>query len=170
MTQKNKNIVLIGVFIILVVLSYKYAISNTLQLKQEYKTLKQDAIAFNNMPLQLSSLKKKENYLDSLLNKYQLDEGSIQNSMLKTINTYAESKSLKVIDFIEPHSLVQNDITVKTYQFTLEGDYNSIISLIHQMEQNTKYGEIINLNFQKKKNYRTGRYFLQLQVLLKSFG
>ncbi|WP_418639259.1 hypothetical protein [Winogradskyella sp.] len=170
MTQKTKNILLIIVFFLVLIIAYKYAISNTLQLKSEYKTLKQDAVVFNNMPLQLSALKQREKYYDSLLTKYQMGESSMQNSMLKTINTYAEANKLKVIGFIEPHKIQQNDLIVNTYQFTLEGDYNAIITLIHQIEQKTKFGEVINLFFKKQKNYRNGKYYLQASVLLKSFG
>ena len=170
MTQKTKNILLVVGFFIVVVMAYKYAIANTLQLKTEYKTLQQEALVFDNMPLQLSSLKQRERYYDSLLTKYQLGESSMQNSMLNTINTYASAHQLKVIDFIEPHRIQHNDLTVNTYQFTLEGQYNAILSLIYQLEQHTKFGEIINLNFKKQKNYKTGKYYLQASVLLKSFG
>jgi len=170
MTQKTKNILLVVGFLLVVMIAYKYAIANTLQLKQEYKTLQQDALFFDNMPLQLSSLKQKEIYYDSLLTAYQLGESSMQNSMLSAINTFASSHKLKVVDFVEPHSIQQSDLKVNTYQFTLEGHYNAIIALVYQLEQHTKFGEIINLNFKKQKNYRTGRYYLQAHVLLRSFG
>jgi Tfp pilus assembly protein PilO len=170
MTQKTKNILLILGFLLTAVIAYEFAIVNTLRLKKEYKTLKQEAVVFDNMPAQLSSLKQREKYYDSLLTKYQLGESSMQNSMLRTINTYAEANKLKVIGFIEPHKIAQNDLTINTYQFTLEGDYNAIITLIHQLEQNTKFGEIINLNFKKLKNHKTGEFYLQAGVLLKSFG
>lgn len=170
MTQKSKNIVLVFGFFILVIIAYKFAIANTLQLKKEYGSLQKEALVFDNMPLRLSSLKQKERYYDSLLTEYQLRESSMQNSLLSAINAFADANQLKVIDFLEPHTIEQNDLTVNTYQFTLEGDYNAILSLVHQLEQHTKFGEIINLNFKKHKNYRTGRYYLQASVLLKSFG
>jgi Tfp pilus assembly protein PilO len=155
---------------ITVIIAYNYAFANTLQLKNEYNALKQEAIVFDNLPQQLSFLKQREKYYDSLLTKYQLNESSMQNSMLRTINTYAKAHNLIVVDFIEPHKIAQNDLTVNTYQFTLEGDYNAIITLIYQLEQQTKFGEIINLNFKKLKNYKTGKFYLQAGVLLKSFG
>jgi len=170
MTQKTKNIIIIVGFLLVVVIAYKFAFVKTFHLKNEYQTLKQGATVYDNLPLQLSSLKQREKYYDSLLTKYQLGESSMQNSMLKAINTYAETHKLKVIGFIEPHKITQNDLIVNTYQFTLEGDYNAIISLIYQIEQKTKFGEVINLNFKKQKNYRTGKYYLQASVLLKSFG
>ncbi|WP_299525256.1 type 4a pilus biogenesis protein PilO [Winogradskyella sp.] len=170
MTQKTKNIVLVTGFILVVIIAYKYAIANTFQLKREYKTLQQDALVFDNMPLQLSALKQKQRYYDSLLTAYRLGESSMQNSMLGAINTFASSNQLKVVDFVQPHKIEKNNLTVSTYQFTLEGNYNAIIELIYRLEQQTKFGEIINLSFKKQKNYRTGKYYLQASVLLRSFG
>ncbi|WP_299112268.1 type 4a pilus biogenesis protein PilO [uncultured Winogradskyella sp.] len=170
MTQKTKNILLVVGFFLLIIIAYNYAIANTLQLKNEYKTLQQEALAFDNMPLQLSALKQRKHYYDSLLTKYQLSESSMQNNMLSAINTFADANQLKVVDFIEPHKIIQNDLIVNTYQFTLEGNYNAILSLVYQLEQHTKFGEIINLNFKKQKNYKTGRFYLQAHVLLRNFG
>ena len=90
--------------------------------------------------------------------------------MLNTINSIAETKHIKVVDFIKPHKTVINSLTINTYQFTLEGSYNALLALIYQLEQHTKYGEIINLNFRKQKNYKTGKYYLQASILLRSYG
>lgn len=170
MTNKTKNIVLLSGFLLTLIVCYHLAISNTLELKKQYNSLKQEETLFKNTPKQLSLLKQKLRYYDSILSKYQLGGSSIQNNLLKTINEFAESDNLKVIEFVEPHVINQNDLTIKTYQFTVEGDFNAILKLIHKLEQQTKFGEIINLNFEKKKNFRTGKYYLQAKVLLKSFG
>jgi hypothetical protein len=170
MTNKTKNIGLILGFVIVLILSYQLAISKTIDLKKEYNELKHQETLFKNTPKQLSLLRQKEKYYDSLLTKYQLNGSSLHNNLLKTINSFAQTNNLKVSGFLEPHVLNQNDLTIKTYQFTLQGDFNAILKLTHILEQQTKFGEIINLHFEKKKNFRTGKYFLQAFVLLKSFG
>jgi Tfp pilus assembly protein PilO len=170
MTSKTKNILLLSGFFLTLIVCYRFAISNTLELKKQYKNLKQQEVFFNNTPKQLSLLKQKHRYYDSILSKYQLNGSSVQNSLLKTINEFATNNNLKVITFIEPHVIKQNDLTIKTYEFTVEGNFNAIIKLTHKLEQQTKLGEIINLHFEKKKNFRTGKYYLQTKILLKSFG
>ena len=170
MNKKNKNILLLSGFLLAMILCYRFAISNTLTLKKQYNSLKQQEALFINTPKRLSLLKQKQQYYDSLLTKHQLGGSSVQNSLLKTINTFTEENNLKVINFLEPHVTNQNDLIIKTYLFSLEGDYNAILKLTHKLEQETKFGEIINLHFEKKKNFRTGKYYLQAKVLLKSFG
>lgn len=170
MNSKQKNIILFVGFIAVLYICHVLAVSKTLEQKEQYNTLSKEVVLSKNAPKQLSLLKQKEIYHDSLLNKYQLDGSSIQNNLLKVINSYADANTLKVVSFLEPHIISQNDLTIKTYDFTLEGNYNDIIKLIYQLEQQTKFGEIINLHFEKKKNFRKGRYYLLARVLLKSFG
>ena len=170
MTKKTKNILLVLGFLLTLIICYQLAIVKTIELNTEYKGLKHQESFFKNTPKQVSILKQKERYYDSLLTKLQLNGSSIQNNLLKTINRYAELNNLKLISFLEPHTILKNDLTIKTYNFTLEGNYNNIINLIYQLEQKTKFGEVINLHFEKKKNFRTGKHYLQAKVLLKSFG
>ena len=170
MTNKSKNMLLIVGFVFVLILCFNLAVSKTINLKNEYDTLKQEEWLHKNIPKQLSLLKQKQKYYDSILNKYQIKGSSVQNNLLKTINTLANNHALKVVHFLEPHSIETNDLSVKTYQFTIEGHYNNILKLIHHLEQQTKFGEIISLSFEKKKNFRTRKYYLQAHILLKSFG
>ncbi|WP_299884437.1 hypothetical protein [uncultured Lacinutrix sp.] len=170
MTSKNKNIALLIGFLFVLILGYQYAISNTIALRKEFNSLKKQELLFKNAPKQLSILKQKEKYYDSLLVKYQINGSSIQNSLLKSINTFANTNSIQLISFLEPHVIQKDNLTYNTYLFTLQGNYNDILQLIYKLEQGTKFGEITNLHFERKKNYRTGKNYLQASVLMRSFG
>lgn len=170
MARKTKNIALLVGFVITLFVCYQLAISKTIQQKEQFETFKQQDILFKNAPKKLSLLKQKEVYYDSLLAQYQLDGSSIQNNLLKTINTFADNNKFKVISFLEPHTVILNDLTIQTYVFVIEGDFNDLNELIYQLEQKTKFGEIVNLHFEKKTNFRSGKQYLQAKVLLKSFG
>jgi len=170
MKSKQRLIILLIGILVTALICYQIAISKTVTLKEQYTHLKQQEVLFKNTPKQLTLVKKKQQYYNSILTKYQLNGSSIQNSLLQNITVFAKKNQLKVIDFTEPHLSKKNEVTIKTYQFTLEGEYNKILSLIHRLEQETKFGEIINLHFKKEKNYRTGKHYLQTKVLLKSFN
>jgi len=170
MSLKSKNISLIIGFVFAIFICYKLGFSKTINLKKEFAELKTQEALFKNTPKQLSILKQKQVYYDSILLKYQLDGNSIQNSLLKTINTFSADNNLKVSGFLEPHVSTVNGVPVKTYRFSLIGEYNAIVKLLYRLEQQTKFGEIINVHFEKKKNYKTGRFSLEAFVLLRSFG
>ena len=162
--------VLILGFVLGLFLCYRLAISETLSLREQYGKLERQRTLFENTPKQLSVLGQKQRYYDSILNSYQIRGSSLQNGLLRTINAFAEQNGILVVEFSEPHTIRQGDLTVNTYGFTLRGDYNAIIKLVHRLERESRFGEVINLDFQKKKNFRTGRHYLEARVLLKSFG
>lgn len=170
MTNKNKIIAVLAGLVIALIICYQFAISNTLEARDKYRRLQDQQSLTADAPQQLSVLRQKQTYYDSLLSKYQLKGSSVQNNLLKTLNGYAKTHDLKVVAFMEPHISVRDQLTIKTYQFTLEGSYNGIMSLVHNLEQRTRFGEIINLNFERKKNFRTGKSYLEASILLRSFG
>lgn len=170
MTNRTKTVLLLLGFLAALILCYKLAISKTVDLKATHDELKAQEALFSSTPKQMSLLKQKQRYYDSLLVKYQLQGSSLQNNLLRTVNRFADSTHLKIIRFLEPHVVQQNDLKANTYQFTLEGNFNAIIQLIHKLEQETKFGEVTSVRFEKLKNHRTGKYYLQVHILLKSFG
>ena len=168
--SKLRIFYLIAAVCIALIVSYKYAISKTLDLKKEYSELEIQSQLYKDMPIQLATLKRREKYYDSLLTKFQINEGSIQHNLLKTLNRVSKEKDVQLTSFVEPHVIKENDLIAKTYQFTLEGNYTNILELIYHLEQNTKFGEVLNIQFEKKKRRKTRNLYLEAKVLLKSFG
>ncbi|MBD0832825.1 hypothetical protein ICJ83_11835 [Aestuariibaculum sp. TT11] len=150
-------------------MSYRGAISKTISLKNEYINLKKETYKFNSATKNLALLIQQKSYYDSILKKYQINKGSLQTNLLKTINSTCDSTDLKIINFFEPHIIRLKNLKISTYQFTVKGDYKTIIQLIYIIEQKTKFGEIISLNFEKKTNFKTGKTYLQAQILLRNF-
>jgi len=170
MSPKTKNILLAVGFMLSLFICYRLGIAKTLEQRALYSQLQQEQTLFDNMPAQLTQLNQKKRFYDSILDAYQIKGSSVQNNLIQTINVFSKEKDIKIVDFQEPHLQQKDDILIKTYKFILEGDFQSLNELIYQLEQKTKFGEIINLHFEKKKNLRTGKQFLQASVLLKSFG
>jgi len=170
MTSKQKNISLIFGSILMLFICYKLGISKTIEQRKAFNTLTQEQILFENIPKRMAVLNQKKHYYDSILGAYQLKGTSIQNNLIKTINTFSDDKNITVVGFEEPHIEEKEDITIKTYRFTLKGEFNALLGLTYELEQNTKFGEVISLDFEKKKNHRTGRFYLQASVLLRSIG
>lgn len=155
---------------IIALLSYHFAIRKTVELNNQHTQLKHKISLFQNSPSQLAVLRQKEMYYDSILLVHQLSGSSIQNKLLSMINSYADANNIQVLNFSEPHSIVDLGVNAITYQFTLRGHYNPIISLIYKIEMDSKLGEIIHLEFDRKENLRTSKYTLESTVMLKSFG
>lgn len=170
MTWSRKNKFLIVGLVALFLISYRFAISNTLELRKQHKNLKKEELFFGNAPQQLAVMSNKIQSIDQLLSNYKLNEATIQNSMLKEINEFASKNDLTIIKFTEPHLEIKPDITIYTYEVAVQGEFSAILSLIHHLEQNTAFGEISHLYFETNKNFKTNKTYLQAKFLIKSFG
>ena len=150
----------------MLLLSYQLAIHKTIVAKKELvdNTAKKESIS--NLPEQLSILSRKEKALNLRLEVMDVGSSSAQNNLLKFLSKESSTHKVKIIDFSSPHIIESNQRIVETYMLQLEGGYLSILKLLNAIENKGSFGAINHLNFEKKKNYRTKRTYLQAQVFL----
>jgi len=154
-------------FIVSLWMTYAMAISISIDAKKDYTMLKNQRMSILNMPQQLIYLKQQNKHLDSLLRKNNIKtETSFQNNLLQHIEIYTNSYDLKIVSFNEPHQFTKKEAILRTYSFSVKGNYTDILQLIHNLEQNGNYGKLISINFEKKKNYKLNNTFLECEILL----
>jgi len=165
LNRKNK-LLLLG-FLLALFLCYSFAITNTISYYKEFES-KSALITDNNSNPKLSSqLRQKEKQLDLLLARYNITASeSFQNDLLKQLTTYSETFHLKIVDFKEPHVIMDKGFTATSYIFSLEGSFNGCLALLNKIENNPTLGSIYHLNFTKKRNYKTNVDQLFVEVIL----
>lgn len=168
MSQRNKNILLIIGFIAILFLCYQVSIKKTFNLKTEITNLNDSINRYEFLSKQSQNLKAKESYLDSILSTNNLKNVSIQNNILEDLNTLSEEKGFSIVAFNEPHSISESNITVNSYAFRIQGDFNNMLELIYHFEQETNLGKISHVNFEKKRNYRRNSNYLECFVVIES--
>lgn len=166
MSIRKKNIILLLGFLGTLLLGYMLSISDTLVLKKRYAGLKKQELLYENIPQRLLVLEQKEKHYDSLMDHYQITETSLQNNLLKSIERYALTHSLRATSFEEPHSVHEKGRLLNSYAFSVTGDFQSILGLAYQLEQKSKFGKIANVHLEKRKNYRTGKESLRGHFIL----
>jgi hypothetical protein len=162
--RKNKFL-LLG-FIMALYICYAFAISNTLDIYKEFQTKNDILIHNNGTPELANQLLQKEIQLDKLLAKHLVKTSeSYQNDLLKQLN-YSAKYNLKVIDFKEPHTMVEKNTTISSYIFSLQGSFSGSIALLNKLENNPALGIIKHINFNKKRNYKSNIDELFVEVIL----
>ncbi|NER16767.1 hypothetical protein [Spongiivirga citrea] len=169
MTKRNKNIALIFGFALMVIIAYQFAFAETLRLRKSHMKLEQEQLAFENTPQRISILKQKERYYDSILNANNIGSSSLQNELLKTLSSFDAANDLKVSAFVAPHIFNEKDYKVITYSFSVTGSFNNIQKLLYHIEQKTAFGELVNVHYTKKRDFRRRRNYLEAAVLLRRF-
>lgn len=146
---------------------YYFAISKTYERVKEYQNQKTLLSKVNSSPNYLQLLKQKDNQLNQLLiSQNSFSSISNQNDLLKFLNEYSLKFDVKIIDFKEPHSNKINELVETNYNFTLQGSYNGIISLLNQIENKPTVGFIKHVHFTKRRNYKTNLDELLVEIVL----
>lgn len=168
MSQRNKNILLVLGFLAVLYLCYTVSIKKTLALKTEINSLNDSISRYETLSNQAQNLKAKEVYIDSVLASNNFNNVSIQNNILNVLNAQAEEKGFLISEFNEPHTFSENGISINSYPFRLTGDFNDLLDVIYFFEQNTRLGKVAHVNFEKKKDYRKRKDYLECFVVIES--
>lgn len=154
-------------FCIALYLCYSFAISNTITY---YKDLKSKEEIIDNsiqLPTLIPQLKYKEKQLDKYLTSHEIKtKASFQNELLKQLTLYTNQNHVKITDFKAPHQSVNNNSTTTSYTFSLEGTFTNCLKTINTLENKPELGGVKHLHFVKKKNYKTNKEELYVEVIL----
>jgi uncharacterized protein YnzC (UPF0291/DUF896 family) len=166
MNNKNKNILLVVGFFVVLFIAYSFSIKKTMEAKELLTTLWSEKELQSNAQSKIFNLQQENAHLDAILRKRDLSiENSFQQTLLKKINSFAEKEKITIISFEEPHEFERNEINLKTYFFEIKGDFRALLKLINELERQ-QLGQLVSVNFIKKKKYRTNRTALSCQFYI----
>jgi hypothetical protein len=150
---------LIGAF-----LAYQLSLKKAISAYAEYKKLRDVETRSGTITAELQLWQKKVVELDALTGTDILQ--GFEANLLNTIGLFCESRKLKVERFVEPYIGEQNGYRVETILIEVQGNFKSLLSLLHHLETDFKGGRISSVAFQKKKNYkkRKDELFLEIYV------
>lgn len=170
MTARHKNIALIVGFLALLIVGYRISLSKTLDTKNRVQKLEREVSHLSKLNGQSSKVIAHNVYLDSVLSVNKIKNNSVQNTLLEILNTASQNSSFEITEFNQPHRYQDEQTTILSYSFSLRGSYKAIEQIIFELEQNHNLGEITHLSFEKKRDYRRGRDYLECFVVLEGVG
>lgn len=170
MKQSTKNFLLIAGFLMVLLVAYQYSFSKTFEVMNELEEL-QFQVEQNSSSLQnIHSLETKEVYLDSIISVNRIGKTSLQNNLLQVLNEYSEELSYKIISFKEPHIHAEEGGKTKitSIQFVLEGQYRNLEEILYKLEKDYSFGALSHVKFERKKDYRLNKSYLQCSVVVQN--
>lgn len=168
MNQRNKNILLIVGFSLIAFLAYKYSIQKTFEVRDQLLTIRSSISEKSTNEISQQDLLLKEIFLDSIIAKSN-SETSLQNDILEGLNRHSQEYEYHIIAFKEPHNYVYEDSTeISSLQFVLEGRYDALEKILYQIENDFTFGSLAHLKFEKKKDFRLNKVFLQCDVVIQN--
>lgn len=166
MKLNRKNKLLLLCFVLALFLCYNLAIKKTIDYYNQYSSQKELIDNTNNSPKIMANLLAREKQINQWLSKNDNLSNSFQNELLKQLNSYCSSHNLKITDFKEPHIITEKETAINSYQFSVEGSFNSVLGLINAIENNPILGYIKHLSTEKRMNYKTNTEYIVTTVII----
>lgn len=170
LSHKRKFILVVVVILLLFLAVYKKTYRPLFQIQNQ---LAQSEINANNGVNPQQTIFNLQNEL-FVLNKViggTENHTLIQKQILEFITQHS-SKSTSVYKISDTHkySDVAKKITTYTNKVQLKGKYEDLLKLMYTIEKEFTASKIVSANFFSKKNYRTNRTELFLELYFQNYG
>lgn len=168
-TYKNKKIIVILVLVLLVVLGHKKIIRNTYNQIQNYYKQKSSILNENELERKIIEVNTKIVEMDKMLGKVNFNENFIQHEILDYVSLKAGEKNIEVVELNPAHLYQEDRCLIVSNSITLKGEYNKLIALIYQIEQELKSSKISSVHFFKKKNFLSNKSELFVRLIFQNY-
>jgi len=168
MKLRDKNIVLSLGIIILILITYFFAIKKTVDLSHSYDELLMNKSRTDEYAITKIKLEKRRDSLQNILGGFKNSSVYLQNKLLVKLDEYAKENGVKIISINEPFKFKINDVVVNYFRFSLQGNYASMAKTLHKIETGSNFGEIISLSLLKKQDRRKRKIYLEAEAILKT--
>ena len=169
-TYKQKKIGIFILFVLVLMLGYKRVIKNTIRETSRYlknKTIKKNEEEIRKSILQIQN---EIHNLDNYLGEERVKEPLIQQEILEFITSKTYSDKITVTYIKPTHSYFVGNYSIISNSFTIKGSYNSLISLIYQIERDFKKSKLNNAKFFTQRNYKFKKEELFVELLFQNFN
>ena len=76
---------------------------------------------------------------------------------------------VKIESVDEVHEASDNKFLIYSNQLTMEGTFEELLKVVYDFEKKFKYSRVVNINFFKKKDYRTRRTKLYAKIIFQNY-
>lgn len=152
LTYKQRNTLLIPVVIILLWVSYRYAILNTITLYSQVSTLENQMA--NHSPEKLVRLKSKLKKLNNKLNNYKFDDKRDKEFILGITSDFCAKNKLTLSEFPEANIIEDETNRLETLTISAQGTYIGLLKLLHFLEHQNQVGRISSVHYYSQFDHK----------------
>ncbi len=148
-SYKQKNYALLVIIVLLLAVTYKRAISVTLETKSFESELEQQLVLAQSANAQIRVKQATIAQLNRILGKENSTVEKVQQGFL---NFFAKnSRGLNVYKIDEVIKFQHPDFTINTHQIVLKGEYTNTLKFIYTLEKDFDLARLTNVTFEYKK-------------------
>jgi len=169
LTYKHKLRIALALGLIFAMLLFKLPIEKTITCISETKKLTQELEQASDAPMRAALLQKQLSVIEQALGKRSTGTEPVKDeNLLEIITTYCHDHKAVLREFPKAKGYLENQLQIETSTFVVESDFSTLLSLVYQLEQKFKVGKVASVNFQSKRDMKTGALTLSAIIYIQS--
>jgi hypothetical protein len=168
LSYRQKNQYLLWGSLAFAIFVYLLAVSKTIALWQENKSLHAQLAQVEQAPSQIRSLQEKLSQFNSQLGIYLVEESDNQEKIVRTANEFCQKNNLILREIPELFIQEEPDFEVITTQIVAQGTFVNLVRLVHYLEKKNKVGRVTSVRFEKAEDAKTRKTYLSVRILLQN--
>ena len=162
-SPKQKIRYLIGLFMLFILMSYRFSIFPTIEAYQEYKKQKNEVQQAATAPAQIRQYKELLITMENRFSQTTYDRAIL----FEMLNTFCGQHQLKLNHFMPEQRHQHHQYELITNPIVVQGNYIDMVNLAYYLEYVKAIGHIASSNFQiikdrkHRKTYLEGTFYLQ---------
>jgi hypothetical protein len=161
MSYNKKNIILWCGIGLLLILSYKLALSKTINAIEESKELKLKIALADSLQYKINELNNSIKQVEFIALDKKTGGSEINQNLLSEISKYCQQNDINLREFPESNIIANENYDVMTSHFKVEGRYIGLVKLVNLLEKDKSIGKIISVRFRSFIEIRTKKKILE---------
>ncbi|WP_423147913.1 hypothetical protein [Rubrolithibacter danxiaensis] len=147
-----KNKLLLVTAALLLILSWIFAFSKTVDVVAQYRNLTRQHDESNDLSYNPEYLNRKKSAINTILKRYQVDSAEWKNEFWLNVSSVASNRGIAVIyspDKISLSSDSSSNALKQKIQFL--GQFKPLVALLDSLEKTPRVGKITSVSFEREK-------------------
>lgn len=165
-TYKQKTIALGVIILLLGVVAYKRAVSQTLQVLNNIEVVEEQLSSLENSDQKKNQLMQELHAIESIIGISSIEGNELQ---LDLINAVSKNNQVELYQFPVSHEALNSNVRITTLSYTVKGTYWDLVRFIYNLEKDIKKAKVVSVKLEKIKSYRTQEIELYATIYFQNY-
>lgn len=157
-----------GALVLFLIMGYQLSFSDTFLLNDEIDAKEQKLEWLKQQEKQLPVMKAKLSQFEKAYSRQ--DSLAIRDELTAYISGFSEKNNCLVTEIPSSSTFKEKSLQVKTNTFTIRGNFQNLLKLLHSLENEFNYvAKIMSARFYTIKDYQSKKKQLYLTLVTQSF-
>jgi hypothetical protein len=156
LTYRQKNYGLLALLVLMLMVSYKRSFVLTLNALTELENQEHQLVSAQNAQKTIDGLRISINQLNKSIGRSDMEPDKVNQEILGVISSFSNDNQVRLHQLEATHEFQTVDFTIFSNLIAVEGNFNSILSLVYFMENQFEYARLTNVSLYTEKEAAAG--------------